>query len=74
VIRIADASDLPALTSLIERYWEFERIKGFDAARITALLTDLLRNPDLGQIWLAQATGSSAICLRFICSAWNTVD
>jgi GNAT superfamily N-acetyltransferase len=54
VIRVADASDLPALTSLIERYWEFERIKGFDAARISTLLTDLLRAPDRGQIWIAQ--------------------
>jgi GNAT superfamily N-acetyltransferase len=54
VIRVADASDLSALTSLIERYWEFERIQGFDAARITALLTDLFRSPDRGQIWIAQ--------------------
>jgi GNAT superfamily N-acetyltransferase len=54
VIRVADASDLPALTSLIERYWGCERIKGFDAARINTLLTDLLRSPDRGQIWVAQ--------------------
>lgn len=54
VIRIADASDLPALASLIEHYWKFERIKGFDAAHITALLTDLLNAPDRGQIWIAQ--------------------
>jgi GNAT superfamily N-acetyltransferase len=54
VIRIADASDLSALASLIEHYWKFERIKGFDAAHITALLTDLLNAPDRGQIWTAQ--------------------
>jgi GNAT superfamily N-acetyltransferase len=54
MIRVANASDLSALTSLIERYWEFERIKGFDAARITTLLTDLFRSPDRGQIWIAQ--------------------
>jgi GNAT superfamily N-acetyltransferase len=59
VIRVADASDLSALTSLIERYWEFELIKGFDAARITTLLTDLFRSPDRGQIWLAQEGGRS---------------
>lgn len=57
VIRIADASDLPALASLIERYWEFERIDGFDAARVTALLTDLFKGPDRGQIWIAQQGG-----------------
>jgi GNAT superfamily N-acetyltransferase len=54
VIRVAVAADLSALTSLIERYWEFERIKGFDAALITTLLTDLLRSPNRGQIWVAQ--------------------
>lgn len=54
VIRLADASDLPDLSSLIERYWEFERIKGFDPARINTLLTDLLGAPDRGQIWIAQ--------------------
>ena len=54
VIRLTDAADLPALTSLIEKYWEFERIKGFDAARISALLTDLLLSSDRGQIWIAQ--------------------
>jgi GNAT superfamily N-acetyltransferase len=59
VIRVADAADLSALTSLIERYWEFERIKGFDAARITTLLDDLLRGPDRGQIWIAQLGGRS---------------
>jgi GNAT superfamily N-acetyltransferase len=59
VIRVADASDLSALTPLIERYWEFERIKGFDAARITTLLADLFRGPDRGQIWIAQLGGRS---------------
>lgn len=57
MIRVADASDLSALTSLIERYWEFERIKGFDAVRITSLLADLFRGPDRGQIWIAQLGG-----------------
>ena len=59
MIRLADASDLSALTSLIERYWEFEHIRGFDAARITTLLTDLFHSPDRGQIWLAQEGGRS---------------
>jgi GNAT superfamily N-acetyltransferase len=59
VIRLADASDLSALTSLIGRYWEFERIKGFDAAHITTLLTDLFRSPDRGQIWVARVGASS---------------
>jgi len=58
-IRVADASDLSALTSLVERYWEFERIERFDPARITALLADLFRSPDRGQIWVAQSDGRS---------------
>jgi len=59
VIRFADASDVPALTSLIERYWEFELIKGFDAARINTLLNELFRSPDRGQIWVAHLGGPS---------------
>jgi GNAT superfamily N-acetyltransferase len=59
VIRIAVSSDLPALTSLVERYWEFEGVKGFDAARITALLTDLFHAPDRGLIWVAHEDGQS---------------
>jgi GNAT superfamily N-acetyltransferase len=56
-IRVADASDLSALTLLVEHYWEFERIRGFDAARITTLLTDLFDAPDRGQIWVAHLGG-----------------
>lgn len=59
MIRLADASDLSTLTALIERYWEFERIKGFDAARITTLLNELFRSPDRGQIWIASIDGRS---------------
>lgn len=59
MIRLADASDLSALTSLIERYWEFERIPGFDASRITTLLNELFRSPDRGQTWIARIDGRS---------------
>ena len=59
MIRLAEVSDSSALTELVERYWEFERIQGFDATRITALLTDLSRSPDCGQIWIADIEGRS---------------
>lgn len=59
MIRVADVADLSALTALIERYWEFERIKGFDAARITTIISDLFRAPDRGRIWIAQEGGQS---------------
>jgi GNAT superfamily N-acetyltransferase len=54
VIRLAEASDSSALISLIERYWEFEQIEGFNPAHITKLLADLFHAPNRGQIWLAQ--------------------
>jgi GNAT superfamily N-acetyltransferase len=57
MIRLADTADLSALTSLIERYWELEGIKCFDAGRISALVTNLLHAPDRGQIWIAQKGG-----------------
>ena len=57
VVRLADITDLPVLAPLIEHYWDFERITGFNAARITALLTDLLREPNRGQTWVAQKGG-----------------
>ena len=59
MIRLAEVSDLSALTDLVERYWEFERIQIFNAPRITALLTDLFRSPDRGQIWIADIEGRS---------------
>jgi len=57
VIRLAEASDSSALISLIERYWEFEQIEGFNPARTTNLLADLFHAPHRGQIWLAQDGG-----------------
>jgi GNAT superfamily N-acetyltransferase len=54
LIRLADQHDLQALTSLVERYWQFERIPGFDTARITTLLSDFLTRPECGQSWVAQ--------------------
>ena len=60
LIRPADSWDLPALTLLVEAYWKFERIKGFDPLRATNLLTDLFRAPDRGQIWIAQFDGQPA--------------
>jgi GNAT superfamily N-acetyltransferase len=54
IIRLADAADLLDLTSLIQRYWEFEHIEGFKAARIATLLIDLFHAADRGQIWVAR--------------------
>ena len=35
------AADVPRLTGLVERYWQFEELDGFDPARTAVLLTRL---------------------------------
>lgn len=53
-VRAALAADVPALTRLIERYWQFEGIAGFDAARTAALLATLMGSPAQGAVWVAE--------------------
>jgi GNAT superfamily N-acetyltransferase len=55
--RRAAAPDLPQLLSLVERYWQFEGITGFDAARSGALLQRLLAEPAWGSAWVAESAG-----------------
>src|ERR1700754_2625445 len=54
-IRRATAADAAGLAQLVRQYWEFEGIRGFDAARIAALLSQLLARPESGAAWLAEA-------------------
>ncbi|HEY1313077.1 MAG TPA: GNAT family N-acetyltransferase [Steroidobacteraceae bacterium] len=56
-IRSATPQDVPALATLVQRYWEFESLGGFARARIEMLLGDLLSKPDRGACWLAEAQG-----------------
>jgi GNAT superfamily N-acetyltransferase len=55
-IRILPAStdDLDVLLPMVEQYWRFENIEGFDAVRMRALLTRVLDDPSLGRAWLAR--------------------
>jgi GNAT superfamily N-acetyltransferase len=53
VIRLAHLSDADNIASLVQRYWEFEAIPGFDRSRITILLTAFLRQKERGACWLA---------------------
>jgi len=55
VIRSATAADVTGIASLVERYWEFEGIAGYQRPRIEALLEHLLSVPDRGAIWVADA-------------------
>jgi ribosomal protein S18 acetylase RimI-like enzyme len=60
VIRPMTASDIPALLLLVEEYWIFEDIAGFDPARITAEFGRLLVDPVLGSAWIARAGHDAA--------------
>jgi GNAT superfamily N-acetyltransferase len=53
VIRSATPADVTAIASLVERYWESERIAGYQRPRIEVLLEQLLSAPDRGAIWVA---------------------
>ena len=52
-IRAARPPDVPLLLPLIEQYWRFEHIDGFDPARITPVLTRVLSDMRLGRAWIA---------------------
>jgi len=56
-IRPASVLDIAGVAGLVERYWEFESIGGFDRPRIETLLRDLLSAPERGACWVAEADG-----------------
>jgi GNAT superfamily N-acetyltransferase len=57
MVRLATPEDIAQVGALVERYWEFESIGGFDAPRIAALLAGLLAQPERGACWVAEADG-----------------
>jgi GNAT superfamily N-acetyltransferase len=56
-IRLAAVGDAAAIAALVERYWVFESIGGFDQPRIEARLSDLLSQPERGACWVAEGEG-----------------
>lgn len=58
--REAAPADLPHLCRLVQQYWQFEEIAGFDPTRIATLLEQILANGNLGMVWVAQS-GSELI-------------
>src|SRR5258708_38276029 len=56
-VRLATVGDIAAVTGLVERYWEFESIGGFDRPRIETLLGSLISAPERGACWVAEAEG-----------------
>jgi ribosomal protein S18 acetylase RimI-like enzyme len=56
-VRLATLGDIVGIAALVERYWEFESIPGFDRARIESLLHELVAETDRGACWVAEADG-----------------
>ena len=68
-IRKAVSEDARKVAALIEHYWRFEQIAGFDLERTTDVLANLLKQPERGAVWLASdgvnAVGYLALALVF---------
>jgi GNAT superfamily N-acetyltransferase len=57
LIRTASPNDIPALVNLVEQYWSFEDIAGFDARRVEGLLQAALFADGRARCWLAEQAG-----------------
>jgi GNAT superfamily N-acetyltransferase len=57
LIRPATIEDIAGIASLVQRYWEYESMEGFDRPRIETLLGALLAEPDRGACWVAESEG-----------------
>lgn len=60
LIRFATTDDAAAIAALVERYWAFESIEGFDRLRVATLLAQLISEPQRGACWVAEADGRLA--------------
>ena len=63
VIRPMAKDDIPALLRLVEEYWVFEDIAGFDPASVAKELERLLGDPALGSGWIAWSGQDAAAYL-----------
>jgi GNAT superfamily N-acetyltransferase len=59
-IHSATVEDIDALLPMVEQYWRFENIEGFDPARMRSLLARVLEDASLGRAWLARVYGEPA--------------
>ena len=50
----ATVQDVPDLLILVEQYWAFENIAGFDRSRISVQLERLVSEKHLGAGWIAR--------------------
>lgn len=56
-IRKATVTDIPALLPLVEEYWRFESISGFEQGQVAAQLKHVLSEPRLGSGWISTKAG-----------------
>ena len=59
-IQPATVEDIDSLLPMVEQYWKFENIEGFDPARMRALLTRVLEDASVGRIWISRVYGEPA--------------
>jgi GNAT superfamily N-acetyltransferase len=59
-VRLAVSADTPQIARLVEHYWRFEQIEGFDTHDVQKLLDTLVSRPPLGAVWLATIGGEPA--------------
>jgi GNAT superfamily N-acetyltransferase len=58
-VRPVTAADIPALVRLVDQYWLFEDIAGFDPGRVARELARVHEDPRLGSGWIAFARGEA---------------
>ncbi|MFI4868003.1 MAG: GNAT family N-acetyltransferase [Steroidobacterales bacterium] len=66
-IRDAAASDAERLLPLIEAYWQYDAIAGYEAARLRRQLEVFLSTPAYGCGWLAM---SGSIAVGYLLCSW----
>jgi len=59
-VRLAISTDTLQIARLVEHYWSFEQIEGFDTHVVQTLLNTLVSQPQLGAVWLATIGGGPA--------------
>jgi GNAT superfamily N-acetyltransferase len=62
-IHPATPDDIEQLLPLVEQYWRFEAMEGFDPTRMRKLLMRLLDDASLGRAWLASVYDEPAAYL-----------
>jgi GNAT superfamily N-acetyltransferase len=50
-------ADVPQIAALMRDYWSFEGLAGFEVARVSELLRQLLSQSHLGAVWVAREGG-----------------